>query len=291
MKTVIIGDSCCDLPKEYIAANSVPIVNYMYLFKGQEYFDDFGESLSYAEFYQMVRDGEMPTTSQVNVHTMEEVMAEYVQAGYKVIFISFSSALSNSYNNGVLAREMLAEKYPGADITVLDSKCASLGEGLLLRGAVEKLKAGAAKEEIVTWIEENIQRLNHWFTVEDLGHLKRGGRVSGTAAFVGSMLNIKPILHVDPEGRLVPINKVRGRKKSIKTLADMLKERIMDSEDQVIGISHGDCLEDALYLKELILENTMVKDVIISHVGPVIGAHSGPGTLALFFFGQDRAVV
>jgi DegV family protein with EDD domain len=288
MKTIIIGDSCCDLPGDYLLENQVPIVHYMYLFKGQEYFDDFGKSMSYRDFYHEVRLGEMPTTSQVNVHTFEEIFEKYIKEGYAVIYVSFSSALSNTFANAVMAGETIRGKYAEADITVIDTKCASLGEGLILRHALEMLKEGASKEEIVSWIEENKLKLNHWFTVEDLGHLKRGGRVSGTAAFVGTMLNIKPVLHVDNEGRLIPVTKVRGRKKSIKVLADMLAERIINPQEQVVGISHGDCPEDALYLKELIMENCPVKDVLINYVGPVIGAHSGPGTLALFFFGRER---
>ncbi|MEL7564404.1 MAG: DegV family protein [Dehalobacterium sp.] len=288
MKTVIIGDSCCDLPGDFINSSQIPIVNYMYLFQGKEYFDDFGVSMSYQDFYRGVRAGEMPTTSQVNVHTIEEIFQKYIEDGFSIIYVSFSSALSNTYNNGVIARDMVREKYPEAVISVIDTKSASLGEGLILRYAGEIHRQGASHEEIVSWIEEHKLRLNHWFTVEDLNHLKRGGRVSGAAAFVGSMLNIKPVLHVDNEGRLVPVTKVRGRKKSIKSLADILAERMIDPENQIIGISHGDCLEDALYLKELILEHCQVKDVIISFVGPVIGSHSGPGTLALFFFGSER---
>lgn len=288
MKTVIIGDSCCDLPRGFIQDSQIPILPYMYLFQGREYFDDFGASLSYQDFYHGVRAGEMPTTSQVNVHTIAETFEKYVREGVSLIFVSFSSALSNTYNNVIMARNLVKEKYPQADISVIDTKSASLGEGLLLRHGVEMLKQGAAKEEIVSWLEGNKLKLNHWFTVEDLDHLRRGGRVSGAAAFVGSMLNIKPVLHVNNEGKLIPVAKVRGRKKSIKSLADMLQERIVDPEKQVIGISHGDCLEDALSLKELILEACPVQDVIISFVGPVIGAHSGPGTLALFFFGRER---
>lgn len=288
MRTVIIGDSCCDLPGDYISGSQIPILNLMYLFKGKEYFDDFGKSMSYQSFYQGVRGGEMPTTSQTNVHTISEMFEKYVKENIAVIYLSFSSGLSNTYNNAVLARNGLVEKYPGADITVIDTKSASLGEGLLLRHTVEMQKQGAGKEEIVSWVEEHKLKLNHWFTVEDLDHLKRGGRVSGAAAFVGSMLNIKPVLHVDNGGRLIPVTKVRGRKKSIKSLADTLAERIIEPEKQVIAISHGDCLEEAIYLKELIREFCPVKDVIINYVGPVIGAHSGPGTLALFFLGEKR---
>lgn len=288
MKTVIIGDSCSDLPGDFIYSGQIPILHYMYLFQGKEYFDDFGASLSYQDFYHGVRSGEMPTTSQINVHTIEESFEKYVKEGFSVIFVSFSSALSNSYNNGILARDLVLDKYPQAEIAVIDTKSASLGEGLILRHAMEMQKQGASHDEIVSWIEKHKLMLNHWFTVEDLDHLKRGGRVSGAAAFVGSMLNIKPILHVDNAGRLVPVTKVRGRKKSIKSLADILAERIADPEDQAIGISHGDCLEDALYLKELILTQCQVKDVMINFVGPVIGSHAGPGTLALFFFGGER---
>jgi DegV family protein with EDD domain len=288
VKTVIIGDSCSDLPGNYIRSSQIPIMQYSYFFQGKEYFDDFGASLSYEEFYRRVREGEMPTTSQLNVHTLVDVFKKHVEDGIGVIFLSFSSALSNSYNNCILARQMVLEEYPEGDITVIDTLSASLGEGLILRYAVEMQKKGAAKEEIISWVEENKLKVNHWFTVEDLHHLKRGGRVSGTTAFVGSMLQVKPILHVDNAGRLIPVQKVRGRKKSIKILADLVHERIVEPENQVIGISHGDCLEDAYLLKELIMENTPVKDCIISFVGPVIGSHSGPGTVALFFFGQER---
>ncbi|NMA14551.1 MAG: DegV family protein [Clostridia bacterium] len=187
-----------------------------------------------------------------------------------------------------MARKLLMEEYPQGDITVIDTKSASLGEGLLLYYAVKMLREGKSKEEIVEWVENNKLKLNHWVAVEDLNHLKRGGRVSGTAAFVGTVLNVKPIIHVDDEGRLIPVMKVRGRKKSIKTLADILQERIVRPEEQIIAISHGDALEDAYYLKELIQENVKVKDVMINNIGPVIGAHSGPGTIALFFLGNSR---
>jgi len=154
--------------------------------------------------------------------------------------------------------------------------------------ANEMLKAGASKDEVVSWIETNKLRMNHWFTVDDLGHLKRGGRLSGTAALVGTLLDIKPILQVDNEGKLIPVSKVKGRKKSIKTLLGMLQENIESPEEQVIAISHGDCIEDAEYLKEMILKEYKVKDIIINNVGPVIGSHAGPGVVALFFLGSKR---
>ena len=163
-----------------------------------------------------------------------------------------------------------------------------MGEGLLDYYAIEMLKNGASKDEIVQWIEENKLKLNHWFTVDDLNHLKRGGRVSSTAAIIGTLLDIKPVLHVDNEGRLIPVTKVKGRKKSIKSLFEELDKRIVNPEEQVIFISHGDCLEDAKFLERLILEKYKVKDVFINEIGPTVGSHSGPGTVALFFLGNER---
>ncbi len=288
MDTVLLIDSCTDLPRSYVEKNEIPFISLVCNFKGQEYKDDFGKTLSYDEFYTAVGNGEMPSTSQVNVYVYTEVFKKYALEGKSIIYFGFSSALSGSLNSAILARDMVCEEIKDADITVIDSKSASLGEGLLAYYANEMLKSGATKDEIVSWLETNKLKLNHWFTVDDLGHLKRGGRVSGAAAFVGTLLDIKPILHVDDEGRLIPVSKVKGRKKSIKTLFEMLKENIVSPEEQVIAISHGDCIEDAEYLKEMILKEYKVKDVIINHVGPVIGSHTGPGVVALFFMGEKR---
>ncbi len=288
MDTVLLIDSCTDLPHSYVEENELPFVSLVCNFKGQERKDDFGHSLSYKEFYAAVRDGEMPSTSQVNVYEYAELFKKYAAQGTAVIYLGFSSALSGSFGSAKLARDMVCEELKDADITVIDSKSASLGEGLLAYYANELLKEGASKDEVVSWLESNKLRMNHWFTVDDLGHLKRGGRVSGAAAFVGTLLDIKPILNVDNEGRLIPISKIKGRKKSLKTLFEMLQENIVAPEEQVIAISHGDCIEDVEYLKEMILKEYKVKDVIINHVGPVIGSHTGPGVVALFFMGSKR---
>jgi DegV family protein with EDD domain len=288
METVLLIDSCTDLPRSYVEKNEIPVVSLVCNFMGQEYKDDFGKTLSYKEFYAAVRNGEMPSTSQVNVYVYTEIFKKYATEGKAIIYLGFSSALSGSLNSALLAKDMVCEEIENADITVIDSRSASLGEGLLAYHANEMLKAGASKDEIVSWLETNKLRMNHWFTVDDLGHLKRGGRVSGAAAFVGTLLDIKPILQIDDEGRLIPVSKVKGRKKSIKTLFEMLQENIVSPEEQVIAISHGDCIEDAEYLKEMILKEYKVKDVIINEVGPVIGSHSGPGTVALFFMGSKR---
>lgn len=288
MDTILIIDSCTDLPLEYVEQNNIPVINFVCNFKDGEFKDDFGKTLGYKEFYNEVRKGEMPSTSQVNVYVYSEMFKKYVKEGKAVIYFGFSSGLSGSLNNAALAKEMVCEEIEDADITIIDSRSASLGEGLLAYYANEMLKQGATKDEIVSWLETNKLRMNHWFTVDDLGHLKRGGRVSGTAAFVGTLLDIKPVLNVDDEGRLIPVMKVKGRKKSIKTLYEMLEENIVNPEEQVIAISHGDCPEDANSLAEMIRKHYNVKDIIMNDIGPVIGAHSGPGTVALFFLGSNR---
>jgi DegV family protein with EDD domain len=288
METVIIIDSCCDLPKEYIEDSKTPVLKMTVNFKGKEYKDDFGVSLPYKDFYDEVRKGEIPSTAQINVYDYSEEFKKHVIQGKAIICITLSSALSGSYNSACIAKNMILEDYENADITVIDSRCASLGEGLLDYYVIELLKKGASKDEIISFIEENKLKINHWFTVDDLNHLKRGGRVSATAAAIGTLLDIKPILHVDDEGRLLPITKVKGRKKSIKALAEELDKKIVNSKEQVIFISHGDCIDDAKLLEKLIREKHDVMDVIINPIGPAIGSHSGPGTVALFFMGEKR---
>ncbi len=288
MKTVILTDSCCDLPIDFVKENNVEVMPIRVNLKGEDIPDDLGQSINYNVFYDMIRAGEMPSTSQVNAYTFTEAFKKYSSEGYSIIYIGFSSALSGCVNSARIAKEAVEDEIPSADITVIDTKSASMGLGLIVYYAVNMLKDGASKDKIISWIEDNKLKVNHWFTVDDLNHLKRGGRISSTVAIVGTMLNIKPIMHVDDEGMLVPVSKVKGRKKSIKELEEKLKERIVNSEEQTIFISHGDCLSDAEHLKDLILKETKVKDVIINNIGPAVGTHSGPGTLALFFIGTNR---
>ncbi|MGG7143374.1 DegV family protein [Clostridium nigeriense] len=287
-KIIIFTDSCCDLPISFVEENNIQVMHLRVNIKGKDIPDDLGVSISHKNFYKLIREGEMPTTSQANVSNFEESFRKFVKEGYSIIYIGFSSALSGCVNSARLAKEAIVEEIKDADITIIDSKSASMGLGLIVYYATNMLNEGKNKEEIISWIEENKLKVNHWFTVDDLNHLKRGGRVSSTVAIVGTMLNIKPVLHVDNEGRLIPISKVKGRKKSIRVLQGQLKERIVNPEQQVIFISHGDCLEEAEHLKDLILEEVNVKDVIINNVGPAVGSHSGPGTVALFFIGNDR---
>ena len=290
MKILLMTDSCSDLPVKYTEENNILVLPLSYHFKGEDHVDDFGKSISYKDFYAEIRKGEMSSTSQINSYTFLEVFKKYIAEGYSILYIGFSSALSGTLNSSLMAKEEILAENPSADISIVDSKCASMGLGLLVYYACEKLKSGMPKDELVTWLEENKLKLNHWFTVDDLHHLKRGGRVSATSAVIGTLLDIKPILIVNEEGRLIPVNKVKGRKKSIKTLGEELKKRIVDPENQVIGISHGDCEEEAKMLEKIAREEVKVKDVVFNYIGPVVGSHSGPGTVTVFFFGENRGV-
>ena len=290
MKTIIFTDSCCDLPRSFVEENNIQVMHLRVNIQGRDIPDDLGISIESKNFYDLIRQGEMPTTSQVNVNTFEDNFRKYIKEGYSIIYIGFSSALSGCVNSARIAKENIEEEISDADITIIDTKSASLGLGLIVYNAVNMLKAGKEKSEIVNWIEDNKLKVNHWFTVNDLYHLKRGGRLSGTVAAVGTILSIKPVMHIDDEGRLIPASKVKGRKKSIKVLKEILVDKIACPEEQTIFISHGDCIEDAEYLKELILNEVKVKEVIINNVGPVIGSHTGPGILALFFMGSNREV-
>jgi DegV family protein with EDD domain len=230
----------------------------------------------------------MPTTSQINSQRYVEVFRKYAKEEKSIIYIVMSSALTGTINSANIARETILEEIPEADISIVDSKCASLGQGLLVYYAYEMLKKGNSKEEIVTWLEENKLRINHWFTVNDLNHLKRGGRISSSAAAVGTLLNIKPVLCIDNEGRLATFSKCRGRKKAIITLVEKFKERTDPNKKQVIAIGHGDCIEDALTLEALVRENGNVEDVILNYVGTAIGSHTGPEILGLYFIADKR---
>ena len=288
MKTIIITDSCSDLPLKYIEENNLHVLGLNVFFKGQDFQDDLGKTLKYKDFYEGVRSGDIPTTSQINVQAYLDAFKDYVLKGYSIIYLGLSSGLSGSMNSSYVAKASLLEEYPNADITIVDTKSVSLGLGLIVYYANEMLKKGALKQEIIDWVENNKLKVNHWFTVDDLNHLKRGGRVSSTAATIGTLLNIKPILHVDDEGRLVPISKAKGRKKSLRALVDIFKERAINPKDQIVFISHGDSEEDALLVKDMLLKETSVTNFIINPIGPVIGSHSGPGTIAIFFIGRNR---
>ncbi len=288
MDYILVVDSNTDLPKPYVDSNNVGQIYFSYNYKGKEYLDDFGATLNHKEFYNSIKNGEMPTTSLVPILSYEREFRKHVEKGLAVVYISFSSALSGSYNSACIAANNIKEERPSADITIVDTLAASLGEGLLVRYLIDLFNAGATKEEILQWADNNRQRVNHYFTVDDLNHLKRGGRVSAVSAFIGTILEIKPILRVDEFGKLVPIEKVKGRKKSLKRLVEYFKERVEFPNGQIIAISHADAEEDAKYIEGLIKNEFNVGDVIINNIGPTVGSHSGPGTVALFFLGKKR---
>ncbi|MFT5872907.1 MAG: DegV family protein with EDD domain [Clostridium sp.] len=285
---ILVIDSGCDLPLDYIQKENIVPLGLICNFKGEAIEDGFGKNFIRKDFYDALRQGEMPTTSQINSQRYEKVFRKYAGEGKSIIYIAMSSALTGTINSANIARGTILEEIPGADISIVDSKCASLGQGLLVYYAYEMLNKGNSKAEIVTWLEGNKLKINHWFTVNDLNHLKRGGRISSSAAAVGTLLNIKPVLFVDDEGRLTPFSRCRGRKKAINTLAQKFKERTDPDKEQVIAIGHGDCLSDALALEALVRENGNVKDVILNYVGTAIGSHTGPEILGLYFMAEER---
>lgn len=287
MKTIIITDSSCDLSCDYICENNLEVIPFPYCIDGKDFIDDLGKTLSYEDFYNKLRSGAIPSTSQISVYTFEQTFKKHVAEGNSVIYIGFSSALSQTFYNSISARNNVLEEYLDADITVIDSKSASVGLGAIVFYSNELLKQGASKEELVDWIECNKLKSNHWFIIDSLDHLKRGGRISATSAAVGTILDVKPLLNVDDDGKLSVVKKIRGRKKAIKELLLELKN-IKKPEEQTLFINHGDCLEDAEKLKEMVLNEVNVKDVFINHIGPIIGSHTGPGMLCLVFMGETR---
>ena len=282
----IITDSACDLPKSMIESLDLAVVPLYLNFRGESREDSVDGNMK--EIYDAYRAGESGSTSAVNPDRWAAAIEPVLADGEDALVIAFSSGLSTTYQSAVIAAEDLREKYPQRKIAVVDSLAASLGEGLLVWYACQKRSAGMSLEELTAWVEEYKFKLAHWFTVDDLMYLKRGGRVSATTALIGTMLKIKPVLHVDDEGHLISMSKARGRKASIEALAAKLGQDGIPGANDTIFICHGDCLEDAEYLKKLVMEKYGVKEVFIGYTGAVIGSHSGPGTLAIFYLGEKR---
>ncbi len=285
----IITDSSCDMTQEMADALELEIVPLYVHYRGKDwpnYLD--GRALDTAEFYQGLRSGEMTSTAAANPAQWKEAARPALKAGQDVLILAFSSGLSTTFNAAFMAAQELLEEYPQRKIYVVDTLCASLGQGLLCYHVAKRRLEGATIEEARDYAEANKLHLCHWFTVDDLMFLKRGGRISGATAVMGSLLQIKPVMHVDNDGHLVPVSKARGRKASIQAMAAKVGETAFDPAKQTMFISHGDCLQDAEYLAELLKQQYHVPEVAINYVGPVIGSHSGPGTLALFFLGDHR---
>ena len=285
---VITTDNNSDLPEKYLKDHGVGCMYLSYSMDGKNY--THGNFLPEHEFYEAMRNGSMPTTAQVNPENAKALLEPYLKEGKDILHIAFSSGLSGTYNSSRIAAEELMEEYPDRKIIVVDSLSASLGQGLLVWLAQQKKELGQTLEDVADWVEKNKLKMVHLFTVDDLNHLYRGGRVSRTTAIVGSMLNIKPVLHVDNEGKLTAIGKVRGRKKALQELVKLMDEKIgsFGADCDTIFISHGDCEQDAQYVAAKVKEKYNIKNIIINQVSATIGAHSGPGTMALFFVGDVR---
>lgn len=288
MKPYIISTDCmADLPASFIQEHNISL-HPLYYQIGDQTYNALEGALSEAEFYAKMRNGEMPTTMASNPEYIEQSFSKNIADGYDILHISFSSGLSSSYNNTAVTAQEMQEQYPDSKIIVIDSLCASLGQGLLVYYACKKKEEGATIEELATYVKDLIPHICHQFTVDDLFHLHRGGRVSKATAILGTIANIKPVLHVDNEGKLINISKIRGRKRSLTTLVDNMEKTIGNYENPVVFISHGDCLEDAEFVKELVEERFGIHEFMINYVGSTIGAHSGPGTVALFYLGETR---
>lgn len=283
---VITTDTTCDLPEEFLKEHNIDAVPLYYAIDDVIYGED--QHLSPKELFDLMRDGKMPTTMAANPETITNYLRKHLENGKDILHIAFSSGLSSTYNAAVIAANELAEAFPDRTITVIDSKAASMGEGLMVYKAQKNLESGMSLSENAEWLENNKLHFCHLITVNDLNHLHRGGRVSKTTAVIGTMINVKPIIHVDDEGKLIPISNVRGRKKSLNTLVDKMGEVCEGYENDIIFISHGDCLEDAEYVASQIKERFGIDAFMYNYVCSTIGSHTGPGVVALFYMGEHR---
>lgn len=286
---VILTDSSADLDAELVDRLNVQVLPLGFILEERTYYDyPDNRDMDPHVFYDRLRKGDVATTNAVNVAQYVEAVEPLLQAGRDVLILAFSSGLSTTYNSSLIAVEELRAKYPDRKLYTVDTLCASLGQGLLVWYAARQRERGMSIEEVRDWVEDYKLNLCHQFTVDDLHFLKRGGRISAATAVVGSMLQIKPVLHVDNEGHLINIGKARGRQASLKALVDRMEHTAIDSGSLTVFISHGDCLEDAQTVADMVKKRFGVQEVYINYVGPVIGAHSGPGTLALFYMGTER---
>ena len=285
----IITESTADLSAELVERFDVSVIP-MHFQVGEDSYLNYPDNreLSPKDFYNLLREGKNSTTSAVNMADFEEYFTPILESGKDILYLAFSSALSSTYSTGVIVAEELRAKYPDRKIIVVDTLGAAHGEGLIVCKAAMLRKQGMGIEELAQWIEDNKQNVAMWFTVDDLMHLYRGGRVNAVSAHIGTALGIKPLLLVDEQGYLKAMNKVRGRKQALDALAKKMEELEGDMTKEMVMISHGDCLDDANYLAELIKKKFSPKEIIIGDVGPVIGSHTGPGVVTLFFFAKGR---
>ena len=285
MSYQIITDSCCDLTDAQLQSLQVRCANLTVMYNGENH-TSFSDPAAVKAFYDEIRGGVMATTAAANPDDWANIMLPALKEGKDVLVLAFSSGLSTTYQSAVIASNDLLEEYPDRKVIVVDTLCAALGQGLLVKLACDKRDAGLSIEENAAWVEANKLNLCHWVTVDDLSHLKRGGRISATTALVGTMLNVKPIIHVDNEGHLINSSKVRGRKAAMEYLVKKFTETCTDFDN--VFIAHGDCPEDAATLEAMLRAKHEIKEVTTGYVGPVIGAHTGPGVLVLFYLGSHR---
>ncbi len=283
---IITVNSTVDLPKEWLEERNVPVIPLRYTIDGQTYTDM--EGLSAKEFFNKLREGKMSVTSQVNPEEAAALFEPYAKEGKDILHLGFSSALSGTLNSMRIAGEMIEEKYPGVKVIVIDTLCACLGEGLLLYKALQKKAEGMNIDEVAQWVEENKLHICHNVTVDDLNHLQRGGRISKTTAVLGTLVQIKPIIHMDDAGSLQVIGKERGRKKSLNKIVNMAVEQSKGWDNDIIMITPGDCIEDAEYVAKLVREKMGIDNILINNIGTVIGSHTGPGVVAVFCMGNKR---
>lgn len=286
---VLFTDSNTDLPADLVQQLDLSVIPMLFEMDGKSYYNyPDNHEMDPKDFYAALRGGKVCTTSQVSPSRFDEIFSPVLESGKDILYLCFSSGLSGTYNTSRLAVEELREKFPDRKIRTVDTLAASMGQGLLVYLAAKKRQEGMGLDELGDWVEENRLKLCHWFTVDDLMFLKRGGRVSGAAAVMGTMLGIKPVLHVDDEGHLIPMEKVRGRRASLDALVKHMQATAIQPAEQTVFISHGDCQADCDYVANQLREKLGVKHIVTSYIGPVIGAHSGPGTVALFFVGEKR---
>ncbi|MDY2735160.1 DegV family protein [Intestinibacter sp.] len=284
---IISTDSTGDLPNSYLEENNILVHPLYYILEGEEYIP--GEKdMHVKDFYQALKNGKMPKTSAANPESIIEKMRDKIENGYDILHISFSSGLSSSYNTTKMCADDIMEQFQGAKIIVVDSLSGTVGQGFLVMKAVEMKNQGKTIDEISTWLNENKKHIIHEFIVSDLNHLFRGGRLSKSQAVIGTVLNINPILHMDDQGKLANISKVRGRKKALNVLADNIEKNADIKKLKEVFISHGDCIDDAEYLADRIKNKYGIKNIMIQDICPTIGAHTAQGTVVVAYFGEKR---
>ena len=287
----LVTDSSADLPYTYYEEHNIGCIGIQVTIDGQTQSDDGGKTLKYKDFYAKMREGAMPTTSQINPEDYIQFFQPILEQEQDIFYIAFSSGLSGSCASAKIAAHELAARFPDRRIEVFDSLCASLGQGLLVDFVRRKRDEGATMDELLSWVQENALKLNHFVTVHDLHYLHRGGRVSRTSAMVGTLIGIKPMIFVDKEGKLIVCGRKRGRKSALEELLNYMDKYVASSELDTIAVSHSDCEQDAQNVAELVKKRYKVRRAIINFIGPVIGAHTGIGTVALFFLGKKRMVL